>query len=192
MQKIITPIIIAIIAVAVSSCGGGNSNPSQQNDSTQIEQRKQDSIRKVQAEAERIKKEKEEQERLEEEKRKADSINSQSSEQSPESQSDAQAKAEKYRENEITLQLLQLGQQYREKMPEIARLYARQQQAQRNGLLSNPSAQFDLNDAIGELVDIKNKQIELARELGDEQLVKEYKQQRDEIYEAKDRMLYGM
>ena len=180
------------MAVALSSCGGGNSNSTKQTDSTEVEQRKQDSIRKVEAEAERIKKEKEEQERLEEEKREADSINSQSSEQSPESQSDAQAKAEKYRENEITLQLLQLGQQYREKMPEIARLYARLQQAQRNGLLSNPSAQFDLNDAIGELVDIKNKQIELARELGDEQLVKEYKQQREEIYEAKDRMLYGM
>lgn len=191
MRKIITPIIIATMVVAISSCGGGNSNSTQQKDSTEVELRKQDSIRKAEAEAERIKKEKEEQERLEE-KRKADSINSQSSEQSPESQSDAQAKAEKYRENEITLQLLQLGQQYREKMPEIARLYARQQQAQRNGLLSNPGAQFELNDAIGELIDIKNKQIELARELGDEQLVKEYKQQRDEIYEAKDRMLYGM
>lgn len=95
------------------------------------------------------------------------------------------------REAQIMNQLHRLGEEGRAMMPQIERLYARQQQAQRQGILSNPDAQFDLNEAIGKLIDIKNKQIELAKELGDEQMIREYEEQRSQIYEAKDKMLYG-
>lgn len=98
------------------------------------------------------------------------------------------------RDNELRImnQLHELGEQGKRMMPRIEALYHRQQQAQRNGILSNPQAQYDLNDAINELLDIKNEQIRLAEQLGDPQLVKEYKEQRSQILAAKDRMLYGM
>lgn len=94
-------------------------------------------------------------------------------------------------EAQILYQLHQLGAQGKAIMPRIEVLYRRQQQAQRRGILSNPQAQFDLNDAINELIDIKNEQIRLAEQLGDPQLVQEYKNQRTQIYAAKDKMLYG-
>lgn len=98
------------------------------------------------------------------------------------------------RDNELRImnQLHELGEKGKRMMPRIEALYRRQQQAQRQGILSNPQAQFDLNDAIGELIDIKNEQIRLAEQLGDPQLVKEYKEQRSQIYAIKDRMLYGI
>lgn len=95
-------------------------------------------------------------------------------------------------EAQILYQLQQLGERGRMIMPKIEALYHRQQQAQRQGILSNPQAQFDLNDAINELIDIKNEQIRLAEQLGDQQLVQEYKEQRSKIYRAKDQMLYGI
>lgn len=95
-------------------------------------------------------------------------------------------------EAQILYQLQQLGERGRQMMPRIETLYQRQQQAQRNGILSNPQAQFDLKEAIDELIDIKNKQIRLAEQLGDPQLVKEYKEQRSQIVAAQDRMLYGI
>lgn len=95
-------------------------------------------------------------------------------------------------ELEIMNQLHELGEKGKRMMPRIEQLYRRQQQAQRQGILSNPNAQFDLNDAIGKLIDIKNEQIRLAERLGDAQLVKEYKDQRNAIYRAKDQMLYGV
>lgn len=94
-------------------------------------------------------------------------------------------------EAQILYQLQQLGERGRMMMPRIEALYRRQQQAQRQGILSNPQAQFDLNDAINELLDIKNEQIRLAEKLGDPQLVQEYKEQRSKVYRAKDQMLYG-
>lgn len=94
-------------------------------------------------------------------------------------------------EAQILYQLQQLGERGRMMMPRIEALYCRQQQAQKQGILSNPQAQFDLNDAINELIDIKNKQIRLAEQLGDPQLVQEYKEQRSKVYRAKDQMLYG-
>lgn len=94
-------------------------------------------------------------------------------------------------EAQILYQLQQLGERGRMMMPRIEALYRRQQQAQKQGILSNPQAQFDLNDAINELIDIKNKQIRLAEQLGDPQLVQEYKEQRSKVYRAKDQMLYG-
>ena len=97
------------------------------------------------------------------------------------------------RDNELRImnQLHELGEQGKRMMPRIEALYRRQQQAQRQGILSNPQAQFDLNDAINELIAIKNKQIRLAEQLGDPQLVQEYKEQRSKVYRAKDQMLYG-
>lgn len=94
-------------------------------------------------------------------------------------------------ERNIMAKLHQLNEKAKQKMPRIEALYRRQQQAQRQGILSNPNAQFDLNDAINEIIDIKNEQIRLAEQLGDAQLVREYKDQRNKIYEAKDKMLYG-
>lgn len=94
-------------------------------------------------------------------------------------------------EAQILYQLQQLGERGRMMMPRIEALYRRQQQAQRQGILSNPQAQYDLNDAINELIDIKNEQIRLAEQLGDPQLVREYKEQRSKVYRAKDQMLYG-
>lgn len=94
-------------------------------------------------------------------------------------------------EAQILGKLKDLGEKGRRMMPQIEALYSRYQQAQRNGILSNPQAQFDLNDAIGKLIDIKNEQIRLAQELGDDQLVREYRQQRDQVYRAKDKMMYG-
>lgn len=94
-------------------------------------------------------------------------------------------------EAQILYQLQQLGERGRMMMPRIEALYRRQQQAQRQGILSNPQAQYDLNDAINELIDIKNEQIRLAEQLGDPQLVQEYKEQRSKVYRAKDQMLYG-
>ena len=91
----------------------------------------------------------------------------------------------------LRYQLQQLGERGRMMMPRIEALYRRQQQAQRQGILSNPQAQYDLNDAINELIDIKNEQIRLAEQLGDPQLVQEYKEQRSKVYRAKDQMLYG-
>lgn len=95
-------------------------------------------------------------------------------------------------EMEIMFKLHQLGERGRDMMPRIEMLYHRQQQAQRQGILSNPEAQFDLSDAIDELINIKTQQIRLAEQLDDAQLVKEYKQQRSQIYKAKDQMLYGI
>ena len=95
-------------------------------------------------------------------------------------------------EAQIMNQLHELGEQGKRMMPRIEALYRRQQQAQRQGILSNPQAQFDLKEAIDELIDIKNKQIRLAEQLGDPQLVKEYKEQRSQIVAAQDRMLYGI
>lgn len=97
------------------------------------------------------------------------------------------------RENEsrIMNKLHELSEKGKRMMPKIEALYRRQQQAQNQGILSNPQAQFDLNDAINELIDIKNEQIRLAEQLGDTQLVKEYKDQRSKIYKAKGMMLYG-
>lgn len=94
-------------------------------------------------------------------------------------------------EAQILYQLQQLGERGRMMMPRIEALYRRQQQAQRQGILSNPQAQYDLNDAINELIDIKNEQIRLAEQLGYPQLVQEYKEQRSKVYRAKDQMLYG-
>ncbi len=94
-------------------------------------------------------------------------------------------------EAQIMNQLHELGEKGKRMMPRIEALYRRQQQAQRQGILSNPQAQYDLNDAINELIDIKNEQIRLAEQLGDSQLVREYKEQRSKVYEAKDKMLYG-
>lgn len=98
------------------------------------------------------------------------------------------------RDNELRImnRLHELGEKGKRMMPKIEALYLKQQQAQRQGILSNPQAQFDLNDAINDLLDIKNEQIRLAEQLGDPQLVKEYKEQRSQILAAKDRMLYGM
>lgn len=97
------------------------------------------------------------------------------------------------RDNELRImnQLHELGEKGKRMMPRIEALYRRQQQAQRQGILSNPQAQYDLNDAINELIDIKNEQIRLAEQLGDPQLVQEYKEQRSKVYRAKDQMLYG-
>ena len=105
-----------------------------------------------------------------------------------------QEEQRKAKENEaqIIYKLHELGEKGKKMMPKIEALYRRQQQAQRQGILSNPGAQFDLNDAIGELIDIKNEQIRLAEQLGDQKLVKEYKDQRSQIYKAKDKMLYGI
>ena len=100
--------------------------------------------------------------------------------------------SQRNQELEIMNQLHELGEKGKRMMPRIEQLYRRQQQAQRQGILSNPNAQFDLNDAIGKLIDIKNEQIRLAERLGDAQLVKEYKDQRNAIYRAKDQMLYGV
>lgn len=85
-----------------------------------------------------------------------------------------QEEQRKAKENEaqIIYKLHELGEKGKKMMPKIEALYRRQQQAQRQGILSNPEAQFDLNDAIGELIDIKNEQIRLAEQLGDQKLVK--------------------
>lgn len=98
------------------------------------------------------------------------------------------------KENELKImnQLHELNEKGKRIMPKIEALYRRQQQAQRQGILSNPQAQFDLSDAIDELIDIKSAQIRLAEQLGDSQLVKEYKEQRNKIFQAKDQMLYGV
>ncbi|MDE6050208.1 MAG: hypothetical protein K2G08_00845 [Paramuribaculum sp.] len=96
-----------------------------------------------------------------------------------------QQEQRKAKENEaqIIYKLHELGEKGKKMMPKIEALYRRQQQAQRQGILSNPGAQFDLNDdAIGELIDIKNEQIRLAEQLGDQKLVKEYMDQRSKIY----------
>lgn len=118
------------------------------------------------------------------------SVSSDSSSPSSHSSSTSYASS-RDKELRIMNQLHELGEKGKRMMPRIEALYRRQQQAQRQGILSNPQAQFDLNDAINELIDIKNEQIRLAEQLGDPQLVKEYKEQRSQIYAAKDRMLYG-
>ena len=54
------------MTVVMTSCNGnGGTTSTQQDNSTQLEQQKQDSIREANAEAERVKKEQEEQARLE-------------------------------------------------------------------------------------------------------------------------------
>lgn len=113
---------------------------------------------------------------------------------SPASNGNSASVSSSQRDRELAImnQLHELGEQGKRMMPRIEALYHRQQQAQRNGILSNPQAQYDLNDAINELIDIKNKQIRLAEQLGDQQLVQEYKEQRSKVYQAKDRMLYGI
>lgn len=66
MKKYINIAIIAIMTVVMTSCNGnGGTTSTQQDNSTQLEQQKQDSIREAHAEAERIKMEQEEQARLE-------------------------------------------------------------------------------------------------------------------------------
>lgn len=57
------------MTVVMTSCNGNGGTSTQQDNSTQLEQQKQDSIREANAEAERIKKEQEEQARREAEKK---------------------------------------------------------------------------------------------------------------------------
>ncbi|MCM1220718.1 MAG: hypothetical protein NC301_02860 [Bacteroides sp.] len=66
MKNFINILAVVILSVAMASCGG-NSATSEKDNSAQVEQQKQDSIREAneRAEAERIQKEKEEQARLE-------------------------------------------------------------------------------------------------------------------------------
>lgn len=256
MKNYIYIAIIAIMTVVMTSCNGNEGTTStQQDNSTQLEQQKQDSIHEANAEAERIKKEQEEQARLQRISQLPEWIDGvweleggslpkkiQNGKISPiESNGNCpnwcpidyvdgkiiiSAWSEKYvinhsthtlelegsscsyhkrgteqqneknnssdNEAQILNQLQQLGERGRQMMPRIETLYQRQQQAQRNGILSNPQAQFDLKEAIDELIDIKNKQIRLAEQLGDPQLVKEYKEQRSQIVAAQDRMLYGI
>ena len=92
---------------------------------------------------------------------------------------------------EIMLKLHELGEQGRAMMPQIEQLYRVQQQAQRNGILSNPEAQHNLRQALDQLLAIKDEQIKLARQLGDANLVREYQTQRDKLQESADIMLMG-
>lgn len=263
MDKAIKIVVITIISMLITSCNGSGGSSTKQNDSTLIEQQRQDSIHEAnaKAETERIKKEQEEQARLDRVSNLPKWIEGIWVYQWPEdrgiirykfregkvSRMDSngnchnwveydyidgkiviKAWAMKYeidkseqtlrdveydlvyykdgvvnqndynsssvnmtQEAQIMNQLHELGEKGKRMMPRIEALYRRQQQAQRQGILSNPQAQYDLNDAINELIDIKNEQIRLAEQLGDSQLVREYKEQRSKVYEAKDKMLYG-
>ena len=92
------------------------------------------------------------------------------------------------KELEIMNKLKELGEEGRALLPKIEQLY-RSQQAY--GVGGNPEANFSLREALDQLLKIKNEQIKLAQQLGDAQLVKEYKEQRDKVQESADLMLYG-
>ena len=64
MKKYLNIIIIAIMTVVMTSCNRNGGSSTQQDNSAQLEQQKQDSIREANAEAERIQQEQEEQARL--------------------------------------------------------------------------------------------------------------------------------
>ena len=95
------------------------------------------------------------------------------------------------REFDILLEIKSLGSQMRNKMPRIERLYMRYQQAKSNGILSDPYSEFDLNDALDEVLTMKRKQVELAKKLNDPQLVYELEQQLKQFQEARDQIFYG-
>lgn len=65
MKKYLNILIIAIMAVVMTSCNDKGKNASQQDNSAQLEQQEQDSQSEADAEAEHIQKEQEEQARLE-------------------------------------------------------------------------------------------------------------------------------
>ena len=92
------------------------------------------------------------------------------------------------KEMEIMQKLHDLGEQGRAMLPRIEQLY-RSQQAY--GVGGNPETHFSLREALDKLLKIKNEQIRLAEQLGDAQMVREYKAQRDQVQESADLMLYG-
>ena len=107
-------------------------------------------------------------------------------------EADEQLKKEaSQREFDILLEIKSLGSQMRNKMPRIERLYMRYQQAKSNGILSDPYSEFDLNDALDEVLTMKRKQVELAKKLNDPQLVYELEQQLKQFQEARDQIFYG-
>ena len=166
---------LLIITPYITSCGEGSAEKE-----ARIEAARQDSIREAQRlEAELLERERLEKERLEQERLEAERLEQERLEE------------EYNKEMEIMQKLHDLGEQGRAMMPQIEQLYRVQQQAQRNGILSNPDAQYNLRQALNRLLAIKDEQIKLAKQLGDANLVREYKTQRDQAQEAADLILYG-
>lgn len=114
--------------------------------------------------------------------------NSTSSDSSSGSISNQSQSYQNNKEFEIMNKLKELGDKGRAMMPRIEQLY-RSQQAY--GIGGNPEAHFSLREALDQLLKIKNEQIRLAEQLGDAQLVREYKDQRAQVQESADLMLYG-
>ena len=163
--------------------------PDTQNDSLSTNNSDEDRDAKIRAE-------KEERERLEKERIAAEEEQRRIAEEEERIQREIEERERKekeiaQREREITLELASIGSQMRNKMPEIERLYYRYQKAKSNGILSDPYSEFDLNDALDELLRMKRKQIELAKQLDDPQLVREYEQQLKQLQDARDQIFYG-
>lgn len=91
----------------------------------------------------------------------------------------------KQKELDIMLRLHELQKQIQRQMYVIESLY---HQKQRTNMVLNPEPHFALVEACGKWIDMISEQIRLAQQLGDDELVREYKERRDRAYEVKDRM----
>ena len=187
MKKIWLLSLLSCLLLLIVACNNASQNtsplpPNTQDDSLSTINSDEDSEAQIKAEEE-------ERERLEQER-----IAEEEERERIQLALDEQARQENEiakREREIMLELASIGSQMRDKMPEIESLYYRYQQAKSNGILSDPYSEFDLNDAIDELFKLKRKQIELAKQLNDPQLVYEYEQQLKKLQAARDQIFYG-
>lgn len=93
------------------------------------------------------------------------------------------------REREILLELGRLANEQRARMPRIEQLYYRYQRVVSSGIFE-PDAEFDLNDALDEIIKMKRKQVALAKELGDDELIREYEEKLNLFQRARDQMFY--
>lgn len=98
----------------------------------------------------------------------------------------------KLRELQIISQIEELGEQARRAFPEIEALYNRLQRAQSYGPSYFVEARQNLSNKLDEVIELKNKQIRLAKQLDDNtQLVKELEEQKSKVRRSADMMLYG-
>ncbi|MBD5197090.1 MAG: hypothetical protein HDS89_06540 [Bacteroidales bacterium] len=98
----------------------------------------------------------------------------------------------KLRELQILSQIEELGEQARRAFPEIEALYNRLQRAQAYGPSYFVEARQNLSNKLDEVIELKNKQIRLAKQLDDNtQLVKELEEQKSKVRRSADMMLYG-
>ena len=98
----------------------------------------------------------------------------------------------KQRELQILSQIEELGNRAKKILPEIEVLYERLKNAHNYGPSSYVKAQQDLQKGVDILMEVKDEQIRLAKQLDDNtKLVRELEEQKSQVRRATDKMLYG-